>query len=342
MPPRALKILKKTTEQGHKGFDLLNCFQAIARITQNDAIEMNRRAMSTNRAGIDKLKDEMYNEVQPRIFGLAKEVFESEVFSSDRICNWARIMEPSESENLPKTDLKELEQDIEWILTRLWGKAAGSLYRMILAKCDPIRESNSRSTQRITMAYHIWNLRFKGILKLSYDERRKQSSVEEDICIAISQAIHGKMLYMITNTRCIYPTMLITAARTAFSHLTTLFGTTNPLSEILQDFLANADSNPDFTIWQAIRKLRNLWPARNNIATTRYETLNLSGIDNRIAIGLENPDSLTNTTYSKPFWQSNPHNTTLANPAKRRRVDDDENLGTNRSRNGFSESTGRF
>ena len=40
MPPRALKILNKTTEQGHKGFDLLNCFQAIARITQNDAIEM--------------------------------------------------------------------------------------------------------------------------------------------------------------------------------------------------------------------------------------------------------------------------------------------------------------
>jgi hypothetical protein len=127
MPPRALKILNKTTEQGHKGFDLLNCFQAIARITQNDAIEMNRRAMSTNRAGVDKLKNEMYNEVQPRIFGLAKEVFESEVFSSDRICNWARIMEPSETENLPKTDLKELEQDIEWILTRLWGKAAGSL-----------------------------------------------------------------------------------------------------------------------------------------------------------------------------------------------------------------------
>jgi hypothetical protein len=192
------------------------------------------------------------------------------------------------------------------------------------------------------MAYHIWNLRFKGILKLSYDERRKQSSVEEDICIAISQAIHGKVLYMITNTRCIYPTMLITAARTAFSNLTTLLGTTNPLSEILQDFLANANSNPDFTIWQAIRKLRNLWPARNNIATTRYETLNLSSIDNRIAIGLENPDSLTNTTYSKPFWQSNPHNTTLVNPAKRRRVDDDENMGTNRSRNGFSESTGRF
>ncbi|CBY10928.1 unnamed protein product [Oikopleura dioica] len=336
LPPRALKILQKASEEGIKGFDMFNCFQSIARITQNDAIEMNRRTTSTNKSGIDKLKSEMYEEVQPRLLGLAKEVFDSEVFSSEELCNWARIMEPLETEEIPKDELKTLEKDIEWILTRLWGKAAGSIYRMILAKCDPIRESNSRSSQRMIMAYHIWNLRFKGILKLGFEDRKKQSAVEEDICIAISQAIHSRILYMITNTRCIYPNLLITSARTAYSHLNTLFGKTNPLSVIFQDFLANADSNTDFTIWEAIRKLRILWPARRNIATIRYDTLNLGAIDDRIEMGLENPDSLINTTYAKRFWHSDPRQTTLT--GKRKRTDDDEDLGGNRGRNPIPDS----
>ncbi|CBY11160.1 unnamed protein product [Oikopleura dioica] len=336
MPPRALRILTKARNSGIEGSKMLLCFQAIARITQNDVIEMNRRSASTNKAGIDQLKSEMYEEVQPRLFGLAKEVFDSEVFSSEAICNWAKAMEPAEAENIPKEDLKSLEKDIEWILTRLWGRAAGSIYRMILAKCEPIRESNSRTSQRMTMAYHIWNLRFKGILRLSFEDRKKQSSVEEDICVAISQSIHSRILYMISNTRCIYPDLLITAARTAFTHLSTLFGKTNPLSEILQDFLANADSNSDFTVWEAIRKLRNLWPARRNIATVRYDALNLSAIDDRIEIGLENPDSLNNTTYAKRFWQSDPRQTSLTN--KRKRSNDNENMGGNRYRNPESEA----
>ena len=132
-------------------------------------------------------------------------------------------------------------------------------------------------------------------------DRKIQNSLEREMCKAISQAIHGQMLQTLSNTRCINSELLVNAARTAKTNLDAVFSKFNPLSVVLQEFLANADSNEEYQNWDAIRAIRSMWPERSTLANCEAKILGLTNIDNRIEQGLLDPDSLAGTSYLNKF-----------------------------------------
>ena len=331
--PGMLKLIKNAKEEELEGMKLMPTLQGLLIMAQNESIEANRRLASTNKTDIVTQQKLIDTVVKPRVLKLMRNVHEKEVFCSDEICNFARAMQPSDRATMHRDDLAKLEKDVEWILLRIWGKAASSIWRMAMAKCEKPQELNSASSPRLVIIFHIWNLRFRDILKLRPENRSAQNAIEEELCKTISLTIHGQILFQITNTRCIEPKILVNATRTAWNHLNSLFGESNPLSQVLETFLRNADSNKRFTIWEAIRILRKLWPRKDDIAAAEYRILNLNGIDTRIETGLADPDSLRNTSYENKFWNAD---TTPGNgygKRKRETDSDDEDLGRNKYSN---------
>jgi hypothetical protein len=331
--PGMLKLIKSAKEEELEGMQLMPTLQGLLIIAQNESIEANRRLASTNKADIVTHQKLIDTVVKPRVLKLMRNVHEKEVFCSEEICNFARAMQPADRATMHRDDLAKLEKDVEWILLRIWGKAASSIWRMAMAKCEKPQEFNSASSPRLIIIFHIWNLRFRDILKLRPENRSAQNALEEELCKSISLAIHGQILFQITNTRCIEPKILVNATRTAWNHLNSLFGESNPLSRVLETFLRNADSNGRFTIWEAIRILRKLWPRKDDIAAAEYRILNLNGIDTRIETGLADPDSLRNTSYESKFWNAGKPANNDHGKRKRETDSEDEDLVRNKYSN---------
>ena len=257
----------------------------------------------------------------------------SYAFKSDQMCNFAAQMEPSNIDYMTEEALATLESDVQWILQQLWGKTAANLWRQMLAKCERRQETNSRAGQRITIISHLWNLRFKAILKRPIEQRHLHNALERELCKAISEALYGQLLQTLRNTRCIQADLVINAARSAKSNLDALFSHANPISITLGKLLANADSNPEFSNWDAILIIRSLWPQRTQMSSSEYAILNLSGIDDRIESALENPESLRGTSYEKFFIKRSYASTGMAR--KRRRAAEEgwsEDLAADSSR----------
>ncbi|CBY11712.1 unnamed protein product [Oikopleura dioica] len=297
LPPKAQRILAAAQEEQLEGEELMESFRAIATITASENIEINRRTASLNKNSTEENAETLDQIVRPKVLGLMKQIYNEQAFASEEMLNFALKMEPNEVDTMSYEDLEKLEKDVGWIIGKLWGKTAGNIWKMILAKCVKGHEWNDRTHQRIIILTHIWNLRFKAILKLNPKERVLHNATERELCKTISHAIHGQILQTLSNTRCLNEELLTNAARTAKTHLDAIFSKFNPLSEILQEFLANADSNESFTNWDAITAIRSLWPDRNKIADSEARILNLNGIDERIELGLQNPDSLFGTSY---------------------------------------------
>ena len=341
LPPKAAKILEKAEEEQKSGYSLKDCFQTVAIITLSENVEVNRRLTSANKGDIEDNKDSIENKIFPEVKSLIRRVYSSQAFHSDAMCNFAANMEPTNIEHITKEELKKLENDVSWIITQLWGKTAANLWQLIIAQCEQRQERNSRSGQRITILTHLWNLRFKAILERPTEERNLGNAIERDICKSISEAMYGQLLQMLRNTRCINSELATNAARSAKTNLDAIFSTANPLSQVLGKFLANADSNPEFTNWEAIRIIRSLWPARDQIGSSEYAILSLNGIDNRIESGLQSPETLANTNYEKYFVKRS-YATSYTQGKKRRRETIEsgwgENLGGNSSRSNERET----
>ncbi len=297
LPPKAQRIITAAEEEQLEGNELMESFQTIAAITACENIEINRRTASLNKNCTEENAETLDQIVRPKVLGLMKQIYNEQAFSSEEMLNFALKMEPNEVDAISGEDLEKLEKDVGWIIGKLWGKTAGNIWNMILLKSEKILEWNDRTHQRVVVLTHIWNLRFKAILRLNPKERSLHNATERELCKAISHAIHGQILQTLSNTRCLNEEMLTNAARTAKTHLDAIFSKFNPLSEILQEFLANADSNEDFSNWDAIIAIRSLWPDRNKMADSEARILNLNGIDERIELGFQNPDSLFGTSY---------------------------------------------
>ncbi|CBY30544.1 unnamed protein product [Oikopleura dioica] len=301
MPPKAAKLLKMAEEEEKEGSEMMDCFQAVAMITLSCNIEANRRAISANRGETEDNRSKINEEIVPRVKKLLRQVLNDQVFKSDAMCKFAALMEPTNTDNMAEGDLAALENDVGWIITQLWGKSAANLWQIIIAQCERRQEWNKRTGQRITILTHLWNLRFKAILAKPEKERSLHNAIERELCKAASEAMYGQLLQTLRNTRCIMAELVVNAARTAKSNLDAIFSAANPLSITLGNLLANADSNNEFSNWGAIRIIRSLWPKRDQIASSEYAILKLNDIDDRIEIGLQNPESLRNTSYEKYF-----------------------------------------
>ncbi|CAG5089397.1 Oidioi.mRNA.OKI2018_I69.chr1.g886.t1.cds [Oikopleura dioica] len=332
------KILQEADNEGLQGAQMLETFRTIAILAHSPSIGINRRLASTNKVDIENIQDTLEHTVRPLVSDLMRQVYEKSVYNSDEIAFWARMMEPLERDSISKPDLLKLEEGVAWILLRLWGEPAEAIFRMILAQCKPPEESNSRISPRLTMVAHIWNCRFKKMLGRPPAERRASFANERQLCATIANAIFGEIHFQLTNTRCIFPRLLSSAARSAWTHLNTIFGPANPLSLTLRNFLTNIDANQDYTAWDAIGTLRKLWPHRDAIPEAQYKTLNLNDIDNRLEKGLEDPSSLYGTTYEKLFWKipiprSYESTYPVAGPKRKRQKTEDEELEGNRGGN---------
>ncbi|CAG5104073.1 Oidioi.mRNA.OKI2018_I69.chr1.g1080.t1.cds [Oikopleura dioica] len=330
-------ILQEAEHEGLQGIQLLDAFQTIAIIAHSPSIGINRRLASTNKVELETIQDTLELTVRPVVEKLMKQVHASSVYNSAEITFWAKMMEPLERDSVSKDDLRKLEEAAAWILGRLWNESAEAIFRMILARCKPPENLNSRASPRMTLIAHIWNIRFKKILELSPDKRHASFANERQLSISIANSIFGEILFQITNTRCIFPRLLSSAARSAWTHLNTLCGASNPISLTLKEFLTNIDSNQDYTAWDAIRTLRRIWPPRDCIADAEYRALNLNDIDNRLERGLEDPSSLYGTTYEKLFWKipiprSYESARTTAGFKRKRANEEDEELENNRIR----------
>ena len=301
LPPKALRILTSADEEGLEGYEMMESFRTVATIAASENIEVNRRLASLNKNGVENNEAILNNKVRPKVLRLMKQVHNDEVFCSDEMVNFAVKMEPAEVDAISRSELAELESGVGWIISKIWGKTAANIWTMMLSKCPPKLDNNDRTCERVIILTHIWNLRFKTILKLNPRDRTLHNATERELCKTISQAIHGQILQTLSNTRCINEELLTNAARTAKTHLDAIFSKINPLSAILQEFLANADANEAFTNWEAILLLRKLWPERTTMPENEARILNLSAIDDRIQLGLCNPDSLLGTTYVKLF-----------------------------------------
>ena len=333
LPPRAAKMLQKAEEEGKKGYELKDCFQTIALMTLSNNTESNRRLASANRGETEELQQKTHNEIIPRVKTLIFQVINSYAFKSDQMCNFAAQMEPSNVDYMAEEALAALEADVQWILQQLWGKTAANLWRQMLAECEKRQEINSRAGQRITILSHLWNLRFKAILRRPVEQRHLHNALERELCKAVSEALYGQLLQILRNTRCIQSELVINAARSAKSNMDALFSPINPISTTLGKLLANADSNPEFSNWDAILIIRSLWPQRNQMSSSEYAILNLSGIDNRIESALENPESLRGTSYEKFFIKRSYASEGMAR--KRRRTEQEgwnEDLAADSSR----------
>ncbi|CAG5103892.1 Oidioi.mRNA.OKI2018_I69.chr1.g988.t1.cds [Oikopleura dioica] len=302
-PNAVKKILRQMEEEETEAAESTEAFQAIATLLHSTSININRRIASTNKIEVEAIQNTIEGKVRPLVENLMKQVHNSEIFRSKELVFWATTMAPTEQDSISGEDLQKLEEAIFWIIGRLWGHPAEAILKMAVAKCEKLAASNSKASVRFIIYSHIWNLRFKQVLNRRVEERSASFSNERQMAAAIANAIFGEILFQITNTRCIFPRLLSSAARSAWTHLNSLLGEANPISIILKDFLANVDCNPEFTAWDAILSLRRIWPNRQNIPEAEYKILNLSGIDDRIERGLENPASLSGTTYEKLFWR---------------------------------------
>ena len=332
MPPKALKLLQKAEEEQKTGYELKDCFLAVAILTMSNNVEANRRAASANRGEIEGNREKIDQQVIPRVKKLLRQVLNSEVFKSDAMCGFAAMMEPTNVDNITSEALTKLEKDVGWIITQLWGKTAANLWQLLIAQCEPKREINSRTSQRVTILTHLWNLRFKAILRKPEEERLLHNAVERELCKAASEAMYGQLLQTLRNTRCINSELVVNAARTAKTNLDAIFSTANPLSMSLGKLLANADSNPEFTNWQAIRQIRSIWPERDQIASGVYAILSLSGIDDRIESGLQNPETLRLTSYEKYFTKRS-YTSSCNQGRKRKREAGESSWGENMATN---------
>ncbi|CAG5086609.1 Oidioi.mRNA.OKI2018_I69.PAR.g11281.t1.cds [Oikopleura dioica] len=297
------KILAQMEEEDTEAAETIEAFQTIAIISHSISIKINRRLASTNKIEIEEGQSMLQNKVRPVVENLMKQVHKSQVFCSKELVFWAKMMEPTEQDSVDKEEFIKLEEAVIWILEKLWGNSATAILRMALAKCEKIPEIASKTSPRFVMFAHIWNIRFKQILRRQENEREASFANEQQLAAAITKALFGDILFQITNTRCIFPRLLASAARSAWTHLNIMLGESNPLSSSLKVFLINIDSNPNFTAWEAILSLRKIWPNRSNIPEAEYRILNLGGIDDRIELGIEVPASLNGTTYEKLFWR---------------------------------------
>ncbi|CAG5094394.1 Oidioi.mRNA.OKI2018_I69.XSR.g13517.t1.cds [Oikopleura dioica] len=334
------KILTQMEEEETEAAEAIEAFQAIATISHATSIKINRRLASTNKIEIEELQNMLQNKVRPIVENLMKQVHKSQVFCSKELVFWAKMMEPSEQDSVCSEQLLKLEEAVTWILEKLWSQSAAAILRMALAKCEKPASMTSKTSPRFVMLTHIWNLRFKQILKRQESDREAAFTNEQQIAAAISRAIFGDILFQITNTRCIFPRLLASAARSAWTHLNSMIGESNPISCILKTFLANIDSNPSFTAWDAILSLRKIWPNRDSIPEAEYKILNLGGIDDRIERGIAYPASLKGTTYEKLFWRipiprSFEYNGFYGRGSKRKREDEEaSDMGEHQGRNG--------
>ncbi|CAG5101468.1 Oidioi.mRNA.OKI2018_I69.YSR.g17118.t1.cds [Oikopleura dioica] len=208
-------ILQEAEHEGLQGIQLLDAFQTIAIIAHSPSIGINRRQASTNKVDLETIQDTLELTVRPVVEKLMKQVHASSVYNSAEITFWAKMMEPLERDSVSKDDLRKLEEAAAWILGRLCNESAEAIFRMILARCKPPENLNSRASPRMTLIAHIWNIRFKKILELSPDKRHASFAKERQLCISIANSIFGEILFQITNTRCIFPRLLSSAARSA-------------------------------------------------------------------------------------------------------------------------------
>ncbi|CAG5108577.1 Oidioi.mRNA.OKI2018_I69.chr1.g3861.t1.cds [Oikopleura dioica] len=151
-------ILQEAEHEGLQGIQLIDAFQTIATIAHSPSIGINRRLASTNKVELEMIQGKLEHSVRPVVERLMKQVHESNVYNSAEIVFWAKMMEPLERDSVSKADLLKLEEAVSWILGRLWNDSAEAIFRMILARCKPPENLNSRASPRMTLIAHIWNI----------------------------------------------------------------------------------------------------------------------------------------------------------------------------------------